>query len=65
MMAKVQDCNILGNKFELQLYYYIQFWINIRKGTNSLILTTMGQIISLLFNNETFGNKKKLTIDRP
>ena len=35
IMANKLDCNIVVSKFELQLFYYNQFWTNtLEKGIN-------------------------------
>ena len=48
-MAKVMDCGLVVSDFEPQSFYYVSFQTNtIGKGMNSLKLTVMGRIISLL-----------------
>ena len=50
VVAKVLDCDIVVSEFELQPHYYVHFRTNtLEKGMNLLILTVMGNIISLLF----------------
>ena len=54
VIAEGLDCGFIVSEFTLQSYYYIHFW----KGMNTLILLTMGQIVSLLFfNMDVFGIK--------
>ena len=44
-MVKAMDCGIVVSEFELQLRYYVHFWVNILgKGMNPLILPAMGYI---------------------
>ena len=58
VMAKVLDCGLKVNEFELQPRYYVHFWTNtIEKGMN-LILSVMGWIVSpLSFYKDGFDIK--------
>ena len=66
-MAKVLDCSLEVNEFDLKSHYYIHFQINpLQKDMNPLIPPVMSQIVSMLFfNMDGFGIKYPMKIDMP
>ena len=66
-MVKAMDCGIVVSKFEFKSRYYVHFRANtLEKGMNPLILSAMGQIVSLMFFLENgFGIKQPSKVDMP
>ena len=58
VMVKAMDCGIVVSEFVLQSRYYVHFRANtLEKGMNPFMLSAMGKIVPLFFQENSFGIK--------